>query len=125
MPQRNRYLFVCTNRRPDSAPKGSCAARGSERVLAALKREVAARGLATVEARVCGSTCQDVCWAGPVVAVSPDGYFYGRVLETDAADIAQALAEGRRVERLVLPPADFTMETAAPPVPTIAPEGAP
>ena len=42
MAQRKRLLFVCSNRRPDGTPKGSCAARGSveihEKLKAALKR---------------------------------------------------------------------------------------
>ncbi|MEI8258225.1 MAG: hypothetical protein WCJ30_21310, partial [Deltaproteobacteria bacterium] len=37
MPKRDRYVFVCTNRRPDDSPKGSCAQKGSEALLKALK----------------------------------------------------------------------------------------
>lgn len=35
----------------------------------------------------------------------------------DVPEIVDALAEGRRVERLVLPPEDFTEATAGPPLP--------
>jgi hypothetical protein len=52
MARRNRYLFICINRRPDDNPKGCCAAKGSEEVYKALKAEVAARGLAQREARL-------------------------------------------------------------------------
>lgn len=117
MPQRKRYLFVCVNRRPDGTPKGSCAQRGAEAVHAALKAEVARRGLARTEVRPCTSSCLDVCWAGPAIAVEPDGYFYGRVTPDDVPAIVDALASGQRVERLVLPPEDFEMATAAPPLP--------
>jgi (2Fe-2S) ferredoxin len=58
----------------------------------------------------------DVCWAGPCVAVEPDGFFYGRVTVEDVPEIVAALAEGRRVERLVLPPEDFDEATAHPPL---------
>lgn len=119
MPQRNHYLFVCTNRRPPDAPKGSCAARGAEPLHAALKAELGRRGLATVEARACTSSCLDVCWAGPVVAVEPDGFFYGRVTLADVPEIADALARGARVERLVLPPSDFDEATAGPRLPVV------
>ena len=51
MPQRRRYLFVCTNRRADDNPKGSCAAKGSEAVHQALKVALFDKGLAKVEAR--------------------------------------------------------------------------
>jgi (2Fe-2S) ferredoxin len=113
VPQRQRYLFVCTNRRPDGAPKGSCAARGAVEVHTALKESLRKRGLATVEARACTASCLDACWVGPVVAVEPDGFFYGRVTLDDVPAIVDALAKGERVERLVLPAADFDEATAA------------
>lgn len=116
MPQRKRYLFVCTNRRPEGAPQGSCAARGAVEVHAALKEQLAKSGLARLEARACTASCVDVCWAGPVIAVEPDGYFYGRVTEADVPELVAALREGRRVERLVLPAQDFDEATAAPPL---------
>jgi (2Fe-2S) ferredoxin len=117
MPQRKRYLFVCVNRRPDGVPKGSCAARGSVDLHAELKAALAARGLAKTEVRACTSSCLDVCWAGPTIAVEPDGYFYGRVTRADIPDIVEALVDGRAVERLVLPPQDFDEATARPALP--------
>ena len=33
MPHRKRYLFVCTNRREEGNPKGSCAQKGAEPVI--------------------------------------------------------------------------------------------
>lgn len=113
MPKRNRYLFVCTNRRPLGTPKGSCATRGSEAIHAALKAAIAEKGLAQTEVRACTSSCLDVCWAGPTVAVSPDGLFYGRVTLGDVPEIVDALARGAVVERLILPAVDFDMATAA------------
>lgn len=117
MPQRKRYLFVCTNRREPGTPKGSCATRDAERVHAVLKQALLARGLAKTEARACTSSCTDVCWAGPVIAVEPDGYFYGRVTVADVPAIVDALERGTRVERLVLPAADFDQATAGPMLP--------
>jgi len=104
------------NRRPDGTPKGSCAARGAEQIHAALKTALAERGLAKTEARACTSSCIDVCWAGPTIAVEPDGYFYGRVTLEDVPEIVEALASGGRVERLVLPANDFDEKTAGPPL---------
>lgn len=109
MPQRKRHLYVCVNRRPDGTPKGSCAARGSVELHARLKDMLKARGLAGTEVRACTSSCLDVCWAGPAIAVEPDHFVYGRVTEGDLEAIVDALAEGRRVERLVLQPDDFEM----------------
>ncbi|MET0592026.1 MAG: (2Fe-2S) ferredoxin domain-containing protein [Polyangiaceae bacterium] len=107
MPQRRHYLFVCSNRRPDDSPKGSCAARGSAEVHEALKAQVFQKGLAKVEARVCSSSCLDQCTAGVSILVEPDHYFYGRVTVGDVPEIVEALAAGTRVERLVLGEADL------------------
>lgn len=101
---RERYLFVCINRRPDDNPKGCCAAKGSEEIYKALKAEVAARGLAKLQARVCTSSCLDQCATGVTILVEPDHFFYGNVTASDVPEIADALANGKRVERLLLSP---------------------
>lgn len=107
MAQRKRYLFVCVNRRPDGTPKGSCAARGAVEIHAALKEQLKQRGLAELDVRACTSSCLDVCWAGPSIAVEPDHYAYGRVSLDDVPQIVEALATDTRVERLVLSPRDY------------------
>jgi len=60
MPFREHYLFVCTNRRPDGHPKGSCAQKGSEEILAKLKDVLARRGAAKPVVRACRSGCLDM-----------------------------------------------------------------
>jgi len=100
---------VCVNRRPDGTPKGSCAARGAVEIHARLKELLKKRGLAELEVRACTSSCLDVCWAGPSIAVEPDHFVYGRVREEDVEAIVDGLVSGKRVERLVLAPRDFEM----------------
>jgi (2Fe-2S) ferredoxin len=100
--QRKRYLFVCINRRAADNPKGCCALKDSEDVYRALKGEVAARGLAKLEARVCTSSCLDQCATGVTVLVEPDHFFYGRVTVADVPEIVDGIVSNRRVERLVL-----------------------
>jgi (2Fe-2S) ferredoxin len=102
MPQRARYVFVCTNRRAEGHEKGSCAARGSDAVYEALKAEMKARGFAKVQARVCAASCLDQCTGGVTILVEPDHFFYGRVTLADVPELAQAIVDGRRIERLVL-----------------------
>ena len=104
---RERYLFVCTNRRADDDPKGCCAAKGSEEIRAALKEQLKSRGLARLAARACKSSCLDQCSSGVCVLVEPDHFFYGHVTPADVPEIVQALASGKRVERLVLTPDDL------------------
>ncbi len=102
MDPRDRYLFVCLNRRPDHVPKGSCAARGSEAILARLRELLRERGLAATAARACSSSCLGLCEHGPVVAVEPDHCFYGAVTVDDLEEIVDAATRGDRVERLVV-----------------------
>jgi (2Fe-2S) ferredoxin len=75
--------------------------------------------MAQTEVRALGAGCLDVCWAGPTISVQPDGYFYGRVTLADVPEIVEALAEGTRVDRLVLPPNDFDESTAGPSLPVL------
>ena len=100
--QRKRYLFVCINRRAEDNPKGSCALKDSEEVYRALKAEVAARGLAKLEARVCTSSCLDQCATGVTVLVEPDHFFYGRVTVSDVPEIVDGLVKGQAIKRLVV-----------------------
>ena len=102
MTMRKRYVFVCINRRPDDNPKGCCAAKNSEEVYRALKAEVAARGLAQREVRVCTSSCLDQCATGVTVLVEPDHFLYGRVTVADVPKIVDGLVSGERLQRLVL-----------------------
>jgi (2Fe-2S) ferredoxin len=107
MPQRQRYLFVCTNRRSPDHEKGSCADKGSEEIRLALKEQLAARGLAKHQARACASSCLDQCSSGICVLVEPDHFFYGHVTMADLAEIVEGVASGHRVERLILSPEDL------------------
>ena len=109
MPQRERYLFVCTNRREPDHEKGCCSEKGSEAVRLALKEQLAARGLAKVNARVCSSSCLDQCSSGVCVLVEPDHFFYGHVTLADVPEIVGGIACNQRVERLVLTPADLAL----------------
>jgi (2Fe-2S) ferredoxin len=102
MALRQRYLFVCTNERAEDDAKGSCAARGSEAIRAALKEQLKARGVARLGARACKSSCLDQCSSGVCILVEPDHFFYGHVTLADVPQIVDALAAGKRVERLVL-----------------------
>jgi (2Fe-2S) ferredoxin len=103
MPHRERYLFVCTNRRPDDNPKGSCAQKGSEELVSKLKDAVIARRAKGI-VRVCSSSCLDLCETGASVVQEPDHVVYGGVTLADVDDIADALVAGRVVERLVVRP---------------------
>jgi len=101
MPHRERYLFVCTNRRDPGNPKGSCAAKGSEELLAALKARLVEKG-GHKRLRVVGAGCLDLCEVGASIVVEPDHVAYGRVTMDDVDDIIDTALEGRVVERLLV-----------------------
>jgi (2Fe-2S) ferredoxin len=103
MPHRERYLFVCINRRPDGDPKGSCAEKGSEKIADDLKVAIAKLGAAK-KIRACRSSCLDLCESGASIVVEPDHVVYGGVTAADVDEIARATAEGRIVDRLVVQP---------------------
>jgi (2Fe-2S) ferredoxin len=89
MPKRERYVWVCTNRRPDGHPKSSCAERGAEGLHSKLKNAVAEAGLHK-RVRVMTSSCQDLCWVGATVAVMPDNVFLGHLTVEDVPALVEA-----------------------------------
>ena len=99
-----RHVFVCTNERPATDPRGCCKARGSEEVLAALKKAVKDKGLAG-KVRANSSGCLDGCAQGVSLVVYPDAVWYGKVTQADVEEIvASHLVQGRPVERLKMAP---------------------
>ncbi|MGC4115363.1 MAG: (2Fe-2S) ferredoxin domain-containing protein [Myxococcales bacterium] len=103
-PPYERHVFVCTNERPASDPRGCCKARGSEPVLAALKKAAKEKGLAG-KVRVNASGCLDACAQGPSVVVYPEGVWYGKVTQADVEEIVSShLVAGTPVERLKMKP---------------------
>ncbi len=98
-PPYQRYVFVCTNRRPDGAPRGCCASKGGEELRSAFKRELIEQEVRGVRAN--GAGCLDACERGMSVVVYPDDVWYGPVTVGDVKEIVKEhLKEGRVVERL-------------------------
>jgi (2Fe-2S) ferredoxin len=102
MPVRQRYLFVCINRRAPDNPKGSCAQKGSEELVVKLKEALAKKGLAKEVVRACSSSCLDMCETGISILQEPEHVVYGRVTLADVDEIAEAAGRGEVVERLVV-----------------------
>lgn len=99
------HVFVCTNRRPDAHPRGSCAAKGSERLRDYLKARAKELGLTDV--RVNSAGCLDRCELGPTMVIYPEGVWYRYDTAEDLDEILEIhLVRGGRVERLMLRPED-------------------
>ncbi len=95
------HLFVCCNRRPDGHERGSCAAKGSEKLRDYMKARAKELGLKNL--RVNSAGCLDRCELGPCLVIYPEGIWYK--IETTAdvdAVLQQHLVEGGRVEALML-----------------------
>jgi (2Fe-2S) ferredoxin len=97
------HLFVCCNRRPDQHPRGSCAAKGSERLRDYMKARAKEAGLLAVRVNAAG--CLDRCEHGPCLVIYPEGVWY-RLQSTADVDaiLACHVAQGGRVPELLLPP---------------------
>ena len=103
MPHRERNLFICTNRREDGNPKGSCAQKGSEELVKLFKDAFVKRGAARA-VRACSSSCLDACEVGAAVVQEPEHVVYGNVTPSDVTDIVEALLIGKVCDRLVVYP---------------------
>ncbi len=101
-----KHVFVCTNLREQSNPKGSCSAKGSEELPLAFKKELEAAGIKD-KIRINKSGCLDACERGCTVVVYPEGVWYGGVTKDDVKEIvAEHLGAGRPVARLLMKPYD-------------------
>lgn len=116
MPQKSRYVFVCTKRRPDDHKKGSCAMHGSEELVSTLKL---AAGKARLDVRVTSSGCFDLCWVGAAVSIMPDNVFLKHMTADDVPLLVEALSLPETAElcaRLgarIAQPLDFVDPTKA------------
>jgi NADH:ubiquinone oxidoreductase subunit F (NADH-binding)/(2Fe-2S) ferredoxin/Pyruvate/2-oxoacid:ferredoxin oxidoreductase delta subunit len=78
-----------------------CTSSGSNDIFAALKSELASKGL-DKEVEVVKTGCFGLCELGPIVIVYPEGAFYSQVKVDDVAELVEEhLLKGRIVKRLV------------------------
>jgi (2Fe-2S) ferredoxin len=98
-----RHVFVCTNERSADDPRGSCTARGSDKVLAAFKEKLVAAGYKRI-VRPNKAGCLDQCAHGVCVVVYPDAIWYGGVTPADVEEILSShFVQGVPVQRLLIP----------------------
>lgn len=108
MPKFQRHVFICTNERDPSDPRGCCSARGSQEVVEAFKQQLHAAGLKRI-VRPNKAGCLDQCAQGVTVVVYPEQVWYGHVTAADVPEIIeQHLLGGRPVARLQIPDAELT-----------------
>ena len=96
------HVFVCCNRRPDGHVRGSCAAKGSEKLRDYMKARARELGLQRVRVNAAG--CLDRCELGPCVVIYPEGIWYK--IETTAdidAILEQHVRDGGRAVAQLMP----------------------
>jgi (2Fe-2S) ferredoxin len=102
MPPFQKHIFICTNRRDPSDPRGCCAAKGSEEIRDYFKQEIKKRGLQG-KMRANAAGCLDNCAQGPTVVVYPEAIWYRVPTLEDAREIIEKhLEKGEVVDRLRL-----------------------
>ncbi|MGI6260459.1 MAG: NADH-quinone oxidoreductase subunit NuoF [Acutalibacteraceae bacterium] len=78
-----------------------CTSSNSEKIIEALKEEIAKNGLEK-EVNVVRTGCFGLCALGPIMIVYPEGSFYSRVTVEDIPEIVEEhLLKGRIVKRLL------------------------
>lgn len=76
MPEFTHHIFICTNRRTDDHPRGSCAQKGSETICEKFKQELRKHQLPKNSVRANSSGCLDQCEQGPSVVIYPEQTWY-------------------------------------------------
>ena len=102
-PYFDAHVFVCCNRRPDGHPRGSCAAKGSEKLRDYMKART--KELQLERTRINMAGCLDRCELGPCMVIYPAGIWYQFTTISDVdAILEQHLSDGVPVDRLMLQP---------------------
>ena len=103
-PYYERHIFFCLNERKNG--EACCAQHQAQAGFDRCKQRVREAGLSGVgQVRVNKAGCLDRCSAGPVAVVYPEGVWYTFVDSEDIDEIVEShLKNGKRVERLLVPP---------------------
>jgi len=98
----DKHIFICTNQRPEGAPRKSCGEAHGMALVDAFKKKLKEKNL-PVKLRAQKTGCLDICDFGPTVVVYPDGIFYVGVEVSDVDEIIEEhIANNRVVDRLRL-----------------------
>jgi (2Fe-2S) ferredoxin len=97
-----KHIFICTNQRDASSPRGCCNPGGQGELHKQFKEKLKARGLQP-RFRANKAGCLDQCEHGPNIVVYPEAVWYGGVKAEDIDEIIDShLLGGKPVARLTL-----------------------
>jgi (2Fe-2S) ferredoxin len=96
------HVLICTSCRANGVQKGFCFSQGSPALVQSFMEEIDDRGLSG-EVMITNTGCFGICASGPVVAVYPEGIWYGNVKNEDVARIVEEHFEnGQPVKDLII-----------------------
>lgn len=105
-PYYRAHVFVCTNEREPGHPRGCCRSKGGDELRDYMKKKATGLGLGK-SVRINNAGCLDRCELGPCMVIYPEGVWYSITNKADVDEVLQThLADGGRVERLMLEPTD-------------------
>jgi len=94
------HIFVCLSCRQNGQLRGACFSKEAGEILQKFSEIVDEHEL-TDDVMITNCGCFGLCSHAPVVAVYPDGVFYGGVTPDDVEEIVESHIEnGQKVERL-------------------------
>ncbi len=95
------HVFCCTNERPDTHRRGSCAAKGSRQLCDYMCRLGMVLGARRI--RINHAGCLNVCEHGPIMVIYPDSVWYRYETEADIEEIFRShVMGGIPVQRLIV-----------------------
>ncbi len=103
MKKPDRVILVCCSYRQGNDAKGKCQKKGGPGLLPLLAEGLDDRGLENV--LITSTGCLNACDDGPVMAIFPEGYWYGSVDEDRLEEILDALEAGEPLKEYLLAPA--------------------
>lgn len=87
------HIFVCTQRRPDGHPRGSCGVKGAEALFNAFSMVLMQKNL-NQRIALTSTGCFGPCQAGANVLIYPGALMYSWAEPEDAATIIEHLLKG-------------------------------
>lgn len=96
----DKHIFICTNQRPDGAPRKSCGDHHGMQLVNEFRKQLNEKKL-PLRIRTQKAGCLDICDFGPTLVIYPEGIFYVGVQVSDIKEIIEEHIENNRpVERL-------------------------
>ncbi len=102
MKKPDRLILVCCSFRQGGDAKGKCNRSGSAGLLGVLEEGLSDRGLENT--MIASTGCLNACDDGPIMAIYPEGYWYGKIDEDRLEEVLDALESGQPVEEYLLAP---------------------